>query len=97
MRKLFFIIKTKNSLSTSVFIFSAISQILETIFYVLFGHKHVETGQKCSHEIANFLKYHMLLSVFIQIDNTKYYKGLITSIGNSYCVINYGLDINIAK
>ena len=34
-RKCFFIIKTKSSLPISVFIFSAISQILETKFYVL--------------------------------------------------------------
>ena len=24
-----------------------------------FGHKHVETGPNCSHELATFLKYHM--------------------------------------
>ena len=41
----FFIIKTKSSLSTSVFIFSTISQILETTFNILyFGHKLLETG-----------------------------------------------------
>ena len=34
IEKFFFIIKTKSSLSTSVFIFSAISQILKTTFYV---------------------------------------------------------------
>ena len=26
-----------------------------------FGHKHIETGQDCSHELATFLKYHMPL------------------------------------
>ena len=26
-----------------------------------FGHKHVETGLNCSHELATFLKYHMPL------------------------------------
>ena len=26
------------------------------------GHKHVETGPNCSHELATFLKYHMTLS-----------------------------------
>ena len=39
----------------SVFIFSTISEILETKFYV-FWSKHVETGPNCSHEIA--LKFH---------------------------------------
>ena len=26
-----------------------------------FGHKHVETGPNCSHELDTFLKYHMPL------------------------------------
>ena len=26
-----------------------------------FGHKYVETGLNCSHELATFLKYHMPL------------------------------------
>ena len=26
-----------------------------------FGHKHVETGPSCSHELIIFLKYHMSL------------------------------------
>ena len=25
-----------------------------------FGHKHVETGPNCSHELATFLKYHIM-------------------------------------
>ena len=60
MENTFFIIKTKSSLSTSVFIFSTMSQILEkNVLY--FGHKHVESGPSCSHKLATFLKYHMLL------------------------------------
>ena len=39
----FSIIKTKNTPSTSDFIFSNIFQILKTKFYI-FGHKNVETG-----------------------------------------------------
>ena len=27
-----------------------------------FGDKRVETGPNCSHELATFLKYHMLLT-----------------------------------
>ena len=27
-----------------------------------FGHKHVETGSNCSHELATFFKYHMPLN-----------------------------------
>ena len=27
-----------------------------------FGHKQVETGPSCSHELATFTTYHMLLS-----------------------------------
>ena len=50
----FSITKTKNSLSTSVFIFSTISQILKIKFYVFFGHKHLETGANCSHGFAIF-------------------------------------------
>ena len=42
MEHFFFIIKTKSSLFTSVFIFSTISQILCIL------HKHVETGSNCS-------------------------------------------------
>ena len=32
-----------------------------------FAQKHIETGPNCSHEIYNFLKYHMPLSVLIFI------------------------------
>ena len=28
-----------------------------------FGRKRVETGPNCSHELANFLKYHMTLNI----------------------------------
>ena len=30
-------------------------------FFMYFGHKLVETGPNCSHELATFLKYHMPL------------------------------------
>ena len=55
----FSIIKTKSSLSTPVFIFSIISQILKIKFNVSRTHKHVETGTSCSHELPIFCKYHM--------------------------------------
>ena len=29
-----------------------------------FGHKRVETGPNCSHELATFLKYHMPLILY---------------------------------
>ena len=58
IRDFLFIIKTKSSLSTSVFIFVTISQILKTKCYV---HKHVGTGPNCSHELTTFIKYHMLI------------------------------------
>ena len=61
--KIFFIIKTQISLSTSVFIYSTISEILKTKFYVFFGHKYVETGASCSHKLATFLKYYMPLEI----------------------------------
>ena len=28
-----------------------------------FGHKHVETGPNCLHELATFVKYHMPLNL----------------------------------
>ena len=48
---LFFIVKTKSSISTSIITFSAISRIMKTKFYVLFRHKYIETGPNCSHEL----------------------------------------------
>ena len=32
-----------------------------------FGHKHVETGPNCSHELPTFLKYQMSLKSSITI------------------------------
>ena len=29
-----------------------------------FGHKHLETGLSCLHELATFLKYHMPLKMY---------------------------------
>ena len=59
--KFFFIITIESSLLTSVVIFSTISQILKTKFYIFFVYKYVETGPNCSLEFATFLKYHMPL------------------------------------
>ena len=36
-----------------------------------FGHKHVETGENCSYEIATFLKYHMPLMTMGIVDREK--------------------------
>ena len=30
--------------------------------FMFYGHKHLETGPNCSHELATFLKYHMSLN-----------------------------------
>ena len=30
-----------------------------------FGHKHVETGPNCSHELVTLLKYHILLHILL--------------------------------
>ena len=60
--ELFFIFETKSCLSTSVFIISAFLKFFKQNFMYL-AHKHVETGLNCSHEIPNFLKYHMPLKL----------------------------------
>ena len=57
IRNIFLTMKTKSSLSTSVFIFSTFSQIKKKNF-MYFGHKHVETEPSYSLELATFLKYH---------------------------------------
>ena len=37
--------------------------------FMYFGHKHVETGPNCSHELATFFKYHMpLRKVFMLLN-----------------------------
>ena len=58
---IFFIVATKSSLSTSLFIFSTISQILKTKFYV-FWKQTCRNWTK--YELATFLKYHMPLTLF---------------------------------
>ena len=60
IRKFFFIVEINSSLSTSVLIFSIISQIRKDNF-IYFGHKHVETEPNCSHKLTTFFKYHMPL------------------------------------
>ena len=37
-----------------------------------FGHKHVETGPNCSYELATFLKYHMSLSMKLEVRIQKF-------------------------
>ena len=61
----FFTVKTKISQSTSVFIFSTISQIIKKQNFMYFEYKRVETGLNCSHELATFFKYHMPLRSWI--------------------------------
>ena len=39
-----------------------------------FGHKHVEIGPNCSHELATFLKYHMPLNFAWEILMTRIFK-----------------------
>ena len=60
-----FIIKTKSSPSTRVFIFSNTSEIFTTKFYIFLTQTHVETGLNRSHELSIFLKYHMPLMIKI--------------------------------
>ena len=54
-QKVFFIIKTKSILFTTVLIFFTIFQILNEKFYV-FGRKHFEAGLSCSHKVTTFFK-----------------------------------------
>ena len=42
-----------------------------------FGHKYVETGPNCSHELATFLKYHMSLKGFEMSRKQYLQKGII--------------------
>ena len=57
---IFFIIKIKSRLSSSVFIITSIHQIFE-IKFMHYVRKHLKIGSAFSHELATFLKYHMPL------------------------------------
>ena len=61
-REYFFILSKPKLVYLRPFLpFSQLSKFLKHNF-VYFGHKHVETGPNCSHELDTFLEYHMPLS-----------------------------------
>ena len=57
----FFNFEIESNLSTSVFVFSTISQIWKKILHILLK-KMLETGPNVLHELATFLKYHISLN-----------------------------------
>ena len=99
----FFIIKTKSSPSTSVFIFSNIYQIMNKKMLKTkdFGHKHVETGLNCSHELSIFLKYHMPLryTSVLRDDRTNIFLciclifNFFKNLGNNISVYDQALSV----